>query len=66
MDVDESSNEFAPEMTSNVLDGDLASFVGTNLSSVPSADYRRLDVLLPQIEDTDEFDDDKIFDCFNK
>jgi len=61
MDVDESSNEFAPEMTANVLDGDLASFVGTSISSLPSADYRRLDALLPQIDDSDEFDDEPSF-----
>ena len=61
MDMDESSNEFAPEMTGNDLASDLASFVGTSLSSFPSSDYRRLDVLLPQLDDSDEFEDDKLF-----
>merc|ERR1712062_371910 len=51
-DMDESSNEFAPEMTSNDLASDLVSFVGTSLSSFPSSDYSRLDVLLPQLDDS--------------
>ena len=55
MDVDETRNEFV-DMTSG-LEGDLVGFV-PNLSSMPTSDYRRLDVLMPQVED---FKDDPDF-----
>ena len=58
MDVDEPGSSFAPEM--NSLDGDLATLVGTS-DPLPSTDYRRLDVLLAQIDHSDDSDEDKIF-----
>lgn len=55
MDVDETTNDFV-DMNSG-LDTDLVGFV-PNLSSQPTSDYRRLDVLMPQVED---FNDDPDF-----